>query len=76
MCFLCSQGDRGEMGLPGPPGEKGAMVRSKSGSRLCSQGKSNTHLTLDSHYNSHSSQLQWLESSSMWENASSAIFHS
>ncbi len=30
MCFLCSQGDRGEMGLPGPPGEKGAMVRSKS----------------------------------------------
>lgn len=51
MCFLCCQGDRGEMGLPGPPGEKGAMVRSKSGSRLCSQGNSNTHLTLSSHYN-------------------------
>lgn len=25
--FVCFQGDRGEMGLPGPPGEKGATVR-------------------------------------------------
>lgn len=33
------------MGQPGPPGENGAMVRSKSGFRLCSQG----HLFYSTH---------------------------
>lgn len=27
LCLICIQGDRGEMGLPGPPGEKGSTVR-------------------------------------------------
>lgn len=34
---LVFQGDRGEIGLPGPPGEKGSMVGSMSRPRLCLQ---------------------------------------
>lgn len=32
------QGDRGEIGLPGPPGEKGSMVGNMSRPHLCSLG--------------------------------------
>lgn len=41
---MVPQGDRGKTGAPGPPGELGPMVRSKSGPRLSYQGVSNAML--------------------------------
>lgn len=35
---MVPQGDRGKTGAPGPPGEMGPMVRSKSGPCLSCQG--------------------------------------
>ncbi len=39
---MVPQGDRGKTGAPGPPGERGPMVRSKSGPRLSYQGAFNS----------------------------------
>lgn len=38
---MVPQGDRGKTGVPGPPGESGPMVRSKSGPCLSYQGAFN-----------------------------------